>query len=158
MAIFFNIFIGVLSGILTSALLYLGVVILNKIIIPWYQTRIYRGLDIEGNWKATKEEHPSKYEFHLRIKQAGHKISGKYLAKNIYPHKEAYSDYTFIGFIKDNYILIQYETSNNKTIGLGAFLLQISNGGDSLVGPLLFMDRNQTDVHSLESIQFIREK
>ena len=125
MTIFSNIFIGVLSGVITSMLLYLVILFLNKVIIPFYQTKIYRWLDIQGNWKAIKEESPSKYQFNLQIKQTGHKISWKYLAKSIHPHDESFADYNFNGLIKDNYILIQYETCNNKTIGLGAFLLKI---------------------------------
>jgi hypothetical protein len=48
--IILNIFISVFAGVLTSALIYVGVLFFNRVIVPWYQSKVYRGLDISGEW------------------------------------------------------------------------------------------------------------
>ena len=156
---FLDILIGVLSGVITSAIIWIVAKIFNLVIIPWYQVKIYRGLDIEGTWKAKEEFEGNQYEYTIEINQTGHKISGKYIARNIFDDEESYSYYEVTGIIRDNYVSIQYITSNNKQIGLGSFLLKIADGGDSLIGPLIYLDKSETGVHaSPDNINFKREK
>jgi len=50
MSITDSIFIVVISDILTNALLFIVVPIFKKFVIPWYQSLIYRGTDINDNW------------------------------------------------------------------------------------------------------------
>jgi hypothetical protein len=61
MSITDSIFVGVINGILTSALLFIVVQIIRKIVIPWYQSLIYRGTDINGDWITN---HPTANQIH----------------------------------------------------------------------------------------------
>src|SRR5277367_4995393 len=45
-----EIFIGVLSGIVTTLLIFTVSWIFNNGIAPWYQRLIYKGVDISGDW------------------------------------------------------------------------------------------------------------
>ena len=63
--------IGIISGILTSILLLLAANFINKILIPWYQTLIYRGVNISGTWIARFETVNNRFienRFHLNQK------------------------------------------------------------------------------------------
>ncbi len=41
-----TIILGIVSGIITSAVIYLLVLIFNHIVLPWYRAFVYRGVSI----------------------------------------------------------------------------------------------------------------
>ena len=74
---FLNISISIFAGILTYVLIGMFKQVLEKILIPRYQAKIYKGLDISGIWI---ENHNYKgllpQESEIKIKQNAHKING----------------------------------------------------------------------------------
>lgn len=46
-----TIVLGVVSGILTLVFIFLCVIIFTKIVIPWYGSIIYSGIDLSGLWE-----------------------------------------------------------------------------------------------------------
>lgn len=48
-----SVVVGVISGIITAAVLHFMVLLFNRIVLPWYRQLVYRGVDISGKW----EEH-----------------------------------------------------------------------------------------------------
>ena len=46
-----TIVLGIVSGIITSAVIYLFVLIFNHIVLPWYRAFVYRGVGIDGTWE-----------------------------------------------------------------------------------------------------------
>lgn len=62
---FLNISISIFAGILTHVLIGMFKQVLEKILIPRYQAKIYKGLDISGIWI---ENHNYKRTFDSRIR------------------------------------------------------------------------------------------
>ncbi len=129
-----SIIIGVLSGILTSFIIYLAVIVLQKLVLPWYQSLIYKGADISGNWEclgATKGQ-----DAHFTINQKANAISG--IAT--YVSREAKADYdktrvfTIKGEIRDRFITFSIQHADRRRLGASVFLLQVVKDGTSLVG------------------------
>lgn len=52
-----NIIIGVISGILTTVIIYFIVTFFKKVFLPWYLGLTYRGIDVNGKWSTTNRYH-----------------------------------------------------------------------------------------------------
>ena len=154
-----SIFIGVLSGILTSIIIWLIVRTFRKIIIPWYQENIYRGIDISGEWKSHQEYAGKvKVDQIIQIKQKGHRIKGTLVSRNHMPSQgEDVSSFIISGEIFDNYVDIEYKVENKKLIGRGSHLLRVVDGGKNMKGGLVAIDRLSGGIITTDSVIWKRE-
>ncbi len=158
MDIYKSVIVGVVSGILTTALIWLVVKTFIKIVIPWYQSIIYRGIDLNGDWfgiesVGKKENFPKHYEHSIDIKQTGHVVKGSISVKNVFDDESdnSISEYIFQGEISDNYLLISYSRKNRTKMGMGAYLLKVTGQGDFLIGSSIFMNA-KCEIHSVNDI------
>ena len=62
-----TIILGVVSGIVTTGLLYLLGIIFTKIVLPWYQKLIYKGVDLNGEWRVENKLNNGKEQFLLSL-------------------------------------------------------------------------------------------
>ena len=77
MTIIESIILGVVSGVFTSALLWVSVALIKLHVIPWYRAQKYEGLDVSGTWVATPEpSESSSAELELTINQQAHELTG----------------------------------------------------------------------------------
>ena len=155
-----TIFIGVFSGILTSVLIWITVRVFKDILVPWYQTTIYRGIDISGEWVSTQEYAGNVLaEQTIQLKQKGHKISGTLISRNKIPSKgEDTTTFKLLGEIFDNYVDIEYQIDDQKLIGRGSQLLKVKDGGEKLEGGLVAIDRFSTEIMVSKNVEWKRKK
>jgi hypothetical protein len=161
----YDIGVGVLSGCLTSALLFLLYKIKVYGIEPWLENRLYKGVILEGSWAgrriagfqgkgdSAKVEH--SLDIHMELKQSGYKVTGLFNAESTItrPGKEPdkYTNfYKISGHINDNYLVIEYCPVSRKRTGLGAFVLQVKNGGKVMVGSISFVEETDMEVTTLQ--------
>lgn len=154
-----TIFIGVLSGVMTSALIWTTVKLFDKIVIPWYQQSVYRGIDISGEWTSNKEYLGKvMVDQTIQISQKGHRITGTLISRNKIPSKgEDTTSFSIEGEIFDNYVDIEYKTTDKKFIGRGSFLLKVKEGGEKLTGGLVAIDRFSTEIMTSQEIEWKRK-
>lgn len=152
--------IGVFSGIITSATIWFSIQIFKKIIVPWYQQSIYRGIDISGDWVSSQNYAGGvSVEQIIQIKQKGHRLSGTLISQNKIPNiGEDTTAFTLDGEIFDNYVDIEYQINDNKSIGRGSQLLKVKEGGVKLEGGLIAIDRISSEIMTSENIQWKRKK
>lgn len=138
------ILLGIISGLITSAILFLLLQVFNKIVLPWFQDIIYSGVRIEGQWytqKIFKETGTIQDEL-MEIKQHAYKLSGIYTVTKRIPDTENVELKTFVleGKIKDGFVhLVSHNTDKTK-IGITCSLYKVASGGDSLIGSDIWVD------------------
>ena len=75
-----DIVVGILAGILTAGILVLATYLIKKILIPWYQTVVYRGIIITGTWHAVLDPKVTsadrRIENDMKVTQKGHIVRG----------------------------------------------------------------------------------
>lgn len=154
------IFIGVFSGIITSIIIGISFQVSKKILIPWYQQTIYRGIDISGEW-ISSQEFPGNIlaEQTINLKQKGHKITGALISRNTIPNEgEDTTYFELIGEFFDNYVEVEFQINNRKLIGRGSQLLKVKDGGKKLEGGLVAIDRFSTDVIVSINVEWNRKQ
>jgi hypothetical protein len=127
-----SIIVGVISGILTSALIFLAVSIFNSILIPWYQAIIYRGVNISGEW--IKEQTNSIQKANFIFEQKAHKIKG--LATFFVEDAPAEEIRTFVvdGEISERFVILILKHKDRQRLGVSTFLLEIVSDGRTMQG------------------------
>jgi hypothetical protein len=158
MNILISITIGVLSGVMTAALIWAIVSIFKKLLIPWYQIKIYRGINVEDDWSGANERGAGIYNHQLSIKQRGHIIKGNLFVENIFGDEKFTSTYSFEGVITDGYLSVRYYPDNKKAIGLGSLLLKVVDRGNGLTGSIMFMDISNTTISSHNDLELKRKQ
>jgi len=142
-----TIILSVVSGVITSAFIFLLIKIFYKIIIPWYKNTIYSGIDISGTW----EEVILKNSDHmtLKLKQHERKVSGIAILKSNKEAEESKTTTLLInGHLQDGYLLLTLKNKDRKVQSLSTYLLKINGGGSKLNGQLSWVAKIDGEIHS----------
>lgn len=153
------IFLGVISGVITTLILSLVVLFFKKIFTPWYEERVYKGIDVSGAWKTCKKEGNWELYIFINLNQKGHNIEGTFQAKTSWfnPTREYTNHYQIQGEIVDNHLLINYKALPKDRTGLGSFLLRVSQGGKKLRGGAVYIaDGDSDEIATLDELIFVR--
>jgi hypothetical protein len=143
-----SLYIGIVSGILTSALIYLVVSVFEKIIIPWYQEIIYHGTDISGEWEATGENIGQTGVFN--IEQKAHKIKGTatwVTNDSAYPI-EGIRIFNIGGEISERFVTLILKHKDKRRLGIGSYLIQVVGDGRVMEGFYSFYSVGDSDIRS----------
>ncbi len=152
MTVIESVLIGVVVGVLTSAVLFVLNKIWKIIILPWYQSVIYKGVDVEGTWNADfGREVESSFE--LTLKQNAHQLNGHALVIKSSGEKLLFKAE---GSIWEGYISLSMNTIDKKRLSFANVLLKVCKGGALLDGELTFRNMSD-DVVSSTNLKLARE-
>lgn len=145
-----TIILGVISGILTTAFIYLCISIFNKILIPWYRSAIYGGIDMSGTWDEQVEHEGATDHIRLILNQKDRTISGTMTVTKQLRQNEEVTTKTLnlTGEFQDGYLLLTGTNVNPKIQSLTTFLLRVSRAGSSLLGESSWVDANNGRIAS----------
>jgi len=135
--------IGIISGIITAALIYLITEIFRKILIPWYRQMIYRGVDISGEWmNEINLETGNRQTISASIIQKANKISGEItIVKN--RNGKQYGSiemFNMTGELRDRFLYAIIRPTDPKRIGIASLLLEIVGDGSKMRGATAWYD------------------
>jgi hypothetical protein len=131
-----SVFLGAVSGILTTALIYVISKMFVDWFLPWYRSFTYEGIDVSGEWE-TKTEFDSSFEnSFMEIKQKANTLDG--LLTVIVSDKDSTEKkvgvFTVNGSIKDRFIILTVINNDKKQIGVGTMLIEAVGNGYELEG------------------------
>ncbi len=148
-----SIVLGVISGILTSAVIFMSVKIFNNLFIPWYRSTIYKGLDISGTW-FERVEHPAAIDdLQLTLVQKGQIISGSMtVSKLLTDNQQVVTKFLDVsGTLQDGTLLLLGSSSDKRVVSHISALLRVARGGASLEGTDCWLDSGADQIRSRES-------
>ena len=127
-----GIIIGVLSGVLSAVFVFLVGLFIKVVVIPWYQTIIYSGVNISGEWHIID---PSlAQEITLNLTQKANQISGA--AFFIWDHEEdntlrgyeVVRNFKVEGRIQDRFVQLILTHTDSMRLGINTYLLEVCGG------------------------------
>ena len=136
-----SIILGVASGVLTAAFIFLAKEFWSKTLLPWYQGFRYQGADISGSWFAEyidKDEKPSKSTFSVALTQRAHKISGSMQMTFVSDERKFNIDYQLAGEYWEGYLNLTCRSKDRRMYAHGAMFLKLINNGHGLLGQFSF--------------------
>ena len=152
---------GVIAGVVTSAMFFIIGQLFGKVVIPWYQDLVYKGVDLRGKWIAQKS-YPSgiSYHYSILIEQNAHDLKGSMTISKMNsqpgPPGGQLGDYvqSFVvwGSTWEGFITINLTSSGRRSLSFATSLLQIRNRGESLVGQMVYRSSQNDQVESEDII------
>jgi len=143
---------GVVSGVLTSALLVALSRLFSLIILPGYQNLVYRGIRIAGEWEIRTEG--LTQIIRLKISQKAYILEGEVavLSKDATSQKNYEDLRTFAlkGGIQDRFVELSLRHSDHSRLGAGTLLLEVIGDGRVMKGAYAFYSVSNNKIISLE--------
>lgn len=139
---YFSVITGIVTGLIVGILTYFFGLFIRDTIKPWYIRTIYKGMDVSGTWRGGIMFSSGQQEIKavFNIKQNAFNINGVFFAETIYLRdttKNYSNQYKFLGQIRNNIIIINYEAMSSKRTGVGTLMLKSSKGGSVLKGHII---------------------
>ncbi|MHC8470570.1 hypothetical protein [Plesiomonas shigelloides] len=150
--------IGIVVGILTTAVLFLLKVIWTAKIVPFLVATRYQGVRIDGQWVGSgKNDDPEQgdvfeTEFSLFLSQSAHELGGSFLFKFKSPVKEFNLDFNVSGYMWEGYVTLNFTPKDKRITSYATALLKLHDGGQSLIGTWLFRDVTREFVNQVPLI------
>jgi hypothetical protein len=119
-----SIFIGIVAGILTTIFILLVKSFFYRIIIPWYLSITYKGVDLAGKWTAKADDHT----FTLELKQNAHDMKGVLVISENREEKIDNSSHYIKGEVWEGYISLHSSTVDKRELSFGNLLLKVESG------------------------------
>lgn len=131
-----NLFLGVLSGVLTSAFIYGSALFLRRVVIPWYQNLVYEGVRIDGVWEMSCPDMAQMAQ--MELKQRASVLNGSLTF--VLREGEGFRDVERLrtsqvtGRIVDRFITLDYKHTDKSRLGVGGLLFEVIGDGRQLDG------------------------
>ena len=145
------IILGVISGILTSGFLWLCVKFFNLVLVPWYQSIVYRGAIIEGEWSGFyQNEEVAGQTAIINLKQKGHIVTGQITLTKQPNGKECQKIFSCAGIFKNNNLILNYDAFERSRLGSGSYVMALVSDGNRLEGMSVYFSSYKNTVFSLK--------
>jgi len=137
-----TIILGVVTGIITSAIIYLLVLIFNRIVLPWYRSFIYRDVIIQGSWEETLDfGHGNTQVATTELVQKADAISGNVtVVKSAHGQVTRTEIMTLVGTIKGRLFNATMIPVAKTRVGLNTVLLEVFGDGGRMRGSTAWYD------------------
>ena len=157
-----NLLITIIASAIVSIATWILLNFLEKVFKPWYSALIYKGVKIDGKWITTiafkKDTDHKEVIFHetFDIKQKGNEISGICSIKNQFDIESSISTYDIKGTLINGYVTLTCFINSPSETGIMNLLLKICEGGATLNGSVIRIDRNGEEILSYTEYRLVR--
>ena len=137
-----TIILGIVSGIITSAVIYLFVIIFNHIVLPWYRAFIYRGVSIDGTWEGELDFGNGNTQVSTaELTQKANAISGNVtVVKSTNGQIMKTEIMSLSGTVKDRLFNAKLIPVDKKRVGIITVLLEVIGDGSRMRGSTTWYD------------------
>lgn len=144
--------LGIVTGILTTAVLWFAKFLWKSKMEPWLREIRYSGVQLEGKWHGhghgEDPKEPWSTDIELFLNQSAHQLSGTFVLE----HKSPANTYKLLhgvsGFIRDGVLILNFSPIDRRVIAYSTAMLKITGGGVGLVGRLTYRNTNSEEIVS----------
>jgi hypothetical protein len=147
-----DLLLGVVAGVVASVLVWVMTKAWKHLLEPWFEARVYKGLDVAGVWELdNKPGDDNKKPFDddevLSISQAAQRLSGTLtLVAPGAPAQTRVQEMT--GTIRDRLVCFTTQVRDRKSVGYTCVLAEMSTDGQKMAGHAVYYDRSTSQVSS----------
>ena len=134
--------IGVISGLVTSLIVFLFQIGYVQILRPWLEEVLYRDLKIEGRWLV---EYPEGEEFTeaIELKRQGHRVTG---SVTVTGGPDLGRVYAVDGTFKNLILTLSFAGQDATRLDRGTYTLQTKSNGQHLQGYSTFYQDDENTI------------
>ena len=151
-----QIVIGIITGIITSAVIALSLSTFKKIIIPWYRGIIYSGICINGKWTSQIKDNDIDETAMLNISQKANRVKAiMTVSKNHAGNVQEIKTYSLQGEFENRFLSLRGKNIDTQQIGVDVMLLEVKSGGDKMHGNEAWFSVDKNKINSAD-VEWIR--
>lgn len=139
-----TIFWGAFSGVVATIFMWICGVIVYKVLVPWYQEKIYDGVSLAGRWTYECESNGANYTYQIDIEQSAHKIDGTAVITKSNSNDNYIQDFKIQGDTWEGYLVLNMRSSTNICLSFVSALFKIEDRGAVLNGSWSYRSRNDS--------------
>ena len=134
------IILGVISGLVTTIIVWVVSKLYKNSFIPWYRKQVYSGIELTGSWQQEKigkssNEDEQTVIYTLEIdEQCGHDVKGTFSHDYRSESRKSNGKYNCKGQIIDGNLVLSLSPVDKSLSSFGAILMNIVGSGGSLEG------------------------
>ena len=140
-----TIVLGILSGLVASAIVFLIQIGYMKVLRPWIEDILYRDLRLEGRWLVTYPEAEDISEA-VELARSGHSVTGT-ITVTAGPDKGRV--YSLSGTFKNLILTASFSGRDEARLDRGCFTLQVKHNGQHLVGFSTYYQDDENEIACL---------
>ena len=153
-----NVLLGVVAGILASALLAGAGVVFTRIVAPAYRSFTYGGIDLAGQWAAGATEYGAEYSYTITLRQHAHDLTGTANIKKTIGGVTDYNDtFAIKGVTWEGFVSLTLTSVDRKRLSFATALFRIEDRGGKLAGHWAYRSGRTNEVEA-EPITLLRER
>ncbi len=127
---------GTVGGVVATIIcIVFAEIIWKRIIVPWYEERVYKDSEIEGTWDGVVGGKNDQTSDVVELRRAGHKVSG-----TIHVSGLRGGIYTFEGTFKNLILSVTYVAKDRTQLNRGSITLMLKENGAQLIGKCVHYD------------------
>jgi hypothetical protein len=132
---------GVLSGLISTGLCLVIATLWQRVVIPWYEERVYHDARIEGSWEGGATVGGIKTEDSFFIKRQGHLVTGTIRVSGA---REGY--YSFQGTFRNLILALTYASVDGSRLNRGSITMKLGGDGMLLDGMCVHYDSDSGEI------------
>ena len=125
---------------------------IKKIIIPWIETIVYKGVMLDGTWsqKIDYSEGNEHDHYTLSIQQHAQKVKGTLSISYIRNNETSNGTYIINGEVSDGYFQASLKSDNKYQSSRANTLMKISGNGRKMKGRLIYKTGNEDSIEVVD--------
>jgi hypothetical protein len=135
---------GVISALVATFLVFVGAKYWNRVVLPWYEDRVYRDIRLAGEWRTVGEEEGGRIKEVAKVRQKAHRVWGEI----VLDEQTDVREYEFEGEFKNLILTARYWTKGESDLDRGTFTLMLRDNGGTLKGCYAWYGGKVNDVVS----------
>lgn len=150
--IYHELVIGIVSGVVTAGLLWLTTVFWRNVLEPWFEARVYRGLDVAGIWELENTANefgkkPFDDDEAIEMRQSAHRLSGR-LTFHAAGEPSKTRSHQVSGMIRDRLVCFTSQSSDRQSVGYTSVLAEVATDGKTMRGHVIYYDLDTSQIES----------
>lgn len=130
---------GIIAGIVTCAIVAGARELVRRVIVPWYEDKVYRDVRLGGHWETAFYIDREEVSETAEVRQKANKVTGLIQLRRA----TAIREYEFRGQIANLLLTAEYWLKGPSSRDRGAFALTVKENGRKLEGYLSWY----SDIH-----------
>src|SRR5688572_12973211 len=126
--------VGIVVGILTSAILFFLKDQWIKTIRPYLEEIRYSGVRVAGIWRGYSRDAYHDSDATLQLTQSATRLTGRFSFRFRSALKQFTIEYDVTGYLWEGYLTLNFRPADKGTTTSATALLKIAGGGSALAG------------------------
>lgn len=147
--------LGIIAGILTSALLLVVKTLWDKWAVPFFREIRYSGVQVAGTWTGENPDPVEGNKLRLFLTQSAHDLAGDMTLTLTGGGNVRALDFVVSGYMWEGFLTLNLKPKDRKVTSYATMLVKLHDGGHELIGKMAF--RNvQTDAVETTQLRMFR--